>query len=241
MYFIKEKVRTNKRTKLPSVGDDYSKLRVIDNKIYGNQSSNHNYIKCECTCGHIGYHRLDYLRKNKYDGCYECSHTYKDRNYKEVGGLSSRMFGEIRRNANTRNIEFLVDMNYLWNLFLEQNGKCALSNIDLKLTPLFYSKSKSNFRKTNSREEITASLDRIDPYKGYIEGNVQWVHKAINIMKGCLNNSEFINLCKYIDNNNKDYHDNFEPSQLNGYLKRYTLKKARSEKVSKLEGATTNR
>jgi hypothetical protein len=30
----------------------------------------------------------------------------------------------------------------------------------------------------------TARLDMIDPAKGYVEGNVQWIHKDIQAMKG---------------------------------------------------------
>ena len=32
--------------------------------------------------------------------------------------------------------------------------------------------------------------------KGYIEGNIQWVHKDINMTKQSLSSEEFIQLCK---------------------------------------------
>jgi hypothetical protein len=46
----------------------------------------------------------------------------------------------------------------------------------------------------------TASLDRIDSSKGYIVGNVQWVHKDINFMKFTFSESRFIDLCKKVVN-----------------------------------------
>jgi hypothetical protein len=46
-----------------------------------------------------------------------------------------------------------------------------------------------------SESETTASLDRIDSSKGYIEGNLQWVHKDVNIMKMDLSQVEFIDYC----------------------------------------------
>lgn len=55
-----------------------------------------------------------------------------------------------------------------------------------------------------SKTLITASLDRIDSSKGYVIGNVQWVHKTINTMKMDLANSEFIKLCQMVAKN----HDN---------------------------------
>ena len=45
---------------------------------------------------------------------------------------------------------------------------------------------------------MTASLDRIDSKKGYIEGNIQWVHKDINRMKWAFNEDYFIKLCNNI-------------------------------------------
>jgi len=41
----------------------------------------------------------------------------------------------------------------------------------------------------------TASLDRIDSSKGYVRGNIQWVHIAINFMKHSLPEEEFIRWC----------------------------------------------
>ncbi len=60
---------------------------------------------------------------------------------------------------------------------------CALSGL-----PLIYA-IKS--RDTNA----TASLDRIDSSKGYVKGNVQWVHKTINGMKWDSNEKDFITFC----------------------------------------------
>jgi hypothetical protein len=72
-----------------------------------------------------------------------------------------------------------------WELYQKQEGKCALSGL-----PIF-------FPATN-KGEFTASLDRIDSSKGYIEGNVQWVHKDINIMKNKFPQDYFIKICKLV-------------------------------------------
>ena len=49
----------------------------------------------------------------------------------------------------------------------------------------------------------TASLDRIDSTKGYIEGNVQWVDKIVNAMKWNIPEKYFIEICKTIAKNQK--------------------------------------
>lgn len=51
------------------------------------------------------------------------------------------------------------------------------------------------------QSNITASLDRIDSSKGYVEGNVQWVHKDVNYIKQDLEESYFKKLCKLITEN----------------------------------------
>jgi len=74
-------------------------------------------------------------------------------------------------------------------IFLEQDKKCALTNLDIEMG-------------------TTASLDRIDSSKGYINGNIQWLHKNVNQMKWDLNQSHFISLCELIVENNKIKNEN---------------------------------
>jgi hypothetical protein len=57
-----------------------------------------------------------------------------------------------------------------------------------------------NCNKEVKEKKQTASLDRIDSTKGYIKGNIQWVHKDVNKMKWNWNQSNFINWCKLITN-----------------------------------------
>ena len=68
--------------------------------------------------------------------------------------------------------------------FQAQEGKCALSGV--KLT----------FGRNGN-----ASLDRIDPSKYYVEGNMQWVHKSVNKMKGGYPVNTFKKFCKLVGDN----------------------------------------
>jgi hypothetical protein len=77
-------------------------------------------------------------------------------------------------------------------LFLKQDRKCKLSGIEIKFHPE---------EKRIKQSQQTASLDRIDNTKGYIEGNIQWLHKDINNMKWNFNESTFINYCCQIARN----------------------------------------
>lgn len=99
-----------------------------------------------------------------------------------------------------------MNTDNLWDLMVKQNHKCALSGLDITL-----SKGKNVVMTTNQNNldysGWTASLDRIDSKKGYIEGNVQWVHRHINIMKNSYDEDYFKELCRLIIN-----YDNQQPS-----------------------------
>jgi len=48
------------------------------------------------------------------------------------------------------------------------------------------------------KDTSTASPDRIDPSKGYVEGNVRWVHKTINSMRNSMCDQEFRRWCRLV-------------------------------------------
>lgn len=103
------------------------------------------------------------------------------------GEISGSFFGNIRRRANKNNIFFDITIEYAWGLYLEQNRKCKISGVDIEFL----------------NQDTRASLDRIDSSIGYVEGNVQWVHKQVNFMKQTMSDQELINWCKLIVENNK--------------------------------------
>lgn len=100
----------------------------------------------------------------------------------------------IRKDAERRDIPHpLLDGSeasnrYLWELYVTQEKRCALSD-----QPIGFTQNTAQ-----GKERGCASLDRIDSSKGYIEGNVQWVHKHINVMKRSISQEEFIQLANQI-------------------------------------------
>lgn len=100
--------------------------------------------------------------------------------YKEISG---RFWQSILRQSESRRLEVDITKEYIWDLFIKQDKKCALTDLVLE------------FNKNAVDRSGTASLDRIDSSKGYIKGNVQWVHKNINEMKWDIPQRKFINYC----------------------------------------------
>ena len=107
-----------------------------------------------------------------------------------IGKIRNTHWTQIQTNARVRNLEFSITPEEVWKIFEAQEGKCALTGIDLVFKP--------------QKRGTTASLDRIDNSKGYVSGNVQWVYKSINIMKWIYSQEEFIALCRLVRNWNTE-------------------------------------
>jgi len=100
--------------------------------------------------------------------------------------ITEHQWYKIERSAQNRNLEFNITKEYVWDLYIKQDRKCIFTNLPIK----FDSGSKS-----------TASVDRKDNSKGYIEGNIQIVHKCLNIMRGSTEDELFRYLCILVARN----------------------------------------
>ena len=189
----KKKIGGQFKHDIPKIGVKFTDWEVINNTLTEIKKY-HWGVLCKCICGKEKYVRLSELVSGRSKGC-ECRaiRVRKKQTISE-GEISQTLYGRYVKSAKLRGICFNVDMKYLWGLFLKQNGKCALTGLELIL------------EKTISRKKgfanITASLDRIDSKIGYVEGNVQWVHKDINKMKQDFDEQYFIKMCSLVIQNN---------------------------------------
>ena len=145
---------------------------------------------CKCDCGKEVNRTYNILVHSNGKSC-GCLYE-KNKYHTGYKGICGSRFGDIKKGARNRNIEFNVSIEYIWDLFEKQNKKCALTGIDITISET-WTKFASN--------EWTASLDRIDSNKGYIEGNVWWIHKIVNKMKNNLDLEEFKHWCLLISKN----------------------------------------
>lgn len=109
-----------------------------------------------------------------------------------AGSIPGHYWGQVKRHARDKGRELSVTIKEAWKVFQEQGGRCAHSGEPLHFSP------------TARRDtEGTASLDRIDSSKGYVPGNVQWVHKTVNRIKHNLSDEEFVSWCRRVAANSK--------------------------------------
>ena len=145
-----------------------------------------------CDCGNTKFLRRDRVTtgKNPIISCGCKINKHKFTGFEEISGSQ---WGVIKKNAKVRNLEFKISIEDVWKQYIKQNRKCALTGM-----PIEFSCVRPWYNKT------TASLDRIDNSKGYIEGNIQWVHKKINVCKWEYSIEEFVDMCKSVTNYMKD-------------------------------------
>lgn len=134
------------------------------------------WLECICECGNKRDLTANSFRHDKVICCKDCKSKYCK--YILLPTNIKKYFKKITKRRDT--IEFKITEEYIYQLLKSQNFKCLLSGLDI------------------SFEEGTASLDRIDSSKGYIEGNVQWVHRFINFMKQEMTQEDFLRYCKLV-------------------------------------------
>lgn len=158
------------------------------------------YWLCQCTCGNLAWKNPAHLKNGSSTRCKKCGNKsyLTDEGFADSNAVIKYKYTQTINALPTRRhrgrrppLTFNVSLEYLNNLFESQNHKCALSGLSIEpdlVTPV-------------SKQSM--SIDRIDSNIGYEEGNIQWVDKRINMMKGTLSNEEFIELCTMVANYNK--------------------------------------
>ena len=129
---------------------------------------------CSKECG-VSY-RTKFVYRYKY--------TYSHRNKSPENFLKTLLTKKKRSDSLT--VDVLLD------LCEEQNWLCALSG------------EKLTFIAGQGKVNTNASIDQIEPGKGYTKNNIQIVCRILNTMKYDSTYEEFINWCKkVIDNDNR--------------------------------------
>ena len=79
--------------------------------------------------------------------------------------------------------EVSIDQTHLLELYDQQEGLCALSGVRMTWA-------------TGSASPTSISVDRIDPTKGYVEGNVRLVCMAVNAFRSTMDDAGLLKFAK---------------------------------------------
>lgn len=134
----------------------------------------------------------DYLRRNYAiqscllrKECKSCSNKKTENCHRGMHGpVRTSWLNKCKTGAETRGIKWELSAEGIYELYREQGGVCALSSVPIGWVDV--------------GQLHTASIDRIDSTKGYTVGNVQLLHKDVNMMKQSFSQEQFVAWCKLI-------------------------------------------
>ena len=116
----------------------YNQLLILEEV----KDKNRLKYKVQCDCGKIELKRKDYVTSGRSKCCKSCSSKNTAKNFpppinrKGCSNLSGTHFSAIKHGALRRNINFNLTPEFLWELFNNQKGLCALTGIPIILTPM---------------------------------------------------------------------------------------------------------
>lgn len=177
LHKIGVEIQTGSRP-LDITGQKHGRLTAIKlDHIQGN----HHYWLFKCDCGKFKVIEKTNATKGTCKSCGCLANEISGDGYK---GLTVFMWSRIKRSAKYRGLKVNLTAEEAYRLYIEQNGKCKLTGIDISLGCL--------------KDKPTASLDRKNSKLNYSVENCQWIHKDVNFMKQEYLDEYFIEMCKLV-------------------------------------------
>jgi len=176
--------KRNKDKKTRKPGDIVGRWELIERTV---DHKNRGLWKCKCSCGEICLVQSGSLNFGKSKHCKKCNDQWNS------SLIPNRYWAAIICSAKARNLEFSLERESMEEMLKFQKFRCALSGLEIGFS--------NHWKEHNKPKGSTASIDRIDSSKGYIDGNVWWVNKQINMMKQSLTVDEFLYFCKSVTRN----------------------------------------
>lgn len=164
-----------------SPGEVYGCLTVLGES----ETSGWWSTKCEAS-GAVRDYPAPYVRTRKGKTCKAC-YSARGSMFSDGRHVPGWYLTRVRERALRKGMEFRVSTEFLDTLWEAQRGKCAMTGWDLQFSHTTYRDAAS-----------TASLDRIDSSQGYVPGNVQWLHRTVNVSKMTASDEEFISMCRAV-------------------------------------------
>jgi len=116
--------------------------------------------------------------------CQKCF-NYRNKMQARKGALSLDVYFKnilraIKNNYQRNRYDNDIDFDYIMELYELQEGKCALSGIEMTLG---YDDNHIEEDK-QYRKPFNISIDRINPERGYVKDNVVFICNIVNFFKG---------------------------------------------------------
>lgn len=167
---------------------DYTIVRPAEKTRWGSRR-----WLCRCKCGRETVYTTGQIlsRGMQRTRCERCYSEDMELSNRVTNHIPERFWKRLQDSANRRGILFSLTREEAYSRYEAQKKCCALTGKSLYFTRL----------RTRFNRYTNASIDRIDPDKGYFPDNIQWVHKTVNMMKGSLSQAEMLEWCRAVTEN----------------------------------------
>ncbi len=154
--------------------------KILESTVYMDEKSR-SFIKCQCDCGNEEFVAAHHLAKGQTTRCescnYELRNTNQNPNWRGSGFVPKTMINYLSSSAAARNVPFNINTEYANTLYMSSSATCALSGQPISIA------------------NNTAKLVAVDPAKGYVYGNVEWVHSSLAPSLKNTPTNKFIAMC----------------------------------------------
>ena len=175
-----------------------SNAKVIKNKITAPQGMNAVHtdkgykmlnipIEKKHHCNTCGEENPEMFSKDSYTRCKKC----KSNIHNCPNSMSEKLYKHSKKSAKSRNLEYELDQDYIEELLIKQNSRCLYTGIE--------------FLNNHKDKNTYPTIDRIDPSKGYIKGNICICTWAVNIIKSTFTTEQFKNIITKIYENKDNF------------------------------------
>lgn len=117
-------------------------------------------------------------------GCGSRPTGAKSPHFTGAGNVSGNLLSRWRRGAESRAILFDLTASDAWSVYCEQGGRCALTGVPITIS--------------EGGGRASASLDRIDPTRGYTRSNIQWTQQVANLARLDYTITDFVQNCRAV-------------------------------------------
>lgn len=186
---VKRMSSISNKTSRDLTNEKFGKILALE--ISSNDAFGKKRWLCQCECGRKKIINASSLIKGLTKTCGYCADRHSFKGYKDISGSYWR---RVIENSEKRSLNFNITPEYVWNIYIEQERRCALSGVHIL------------FHKNQDKGSLqSASIDRISSKLGYVENNIQVLHKRVQKLKDVVPNDEFIYWCKLIHENKEEY------------------------------------
>ena len=118
----------------------------------------------------------------------EKGRSYYSKVSNQVPYICSKSCFRLKDRAKKKNLKFNLDADYLMSIY-PKDKKCKILGFKMRV---------NRFSKIAKQDKYTPTVNRINPKKGYVKGNVEIISQLANSMLCNANKSELIKFKNYL-------------------------------------------